>query len=340
MWWSNTAGVPALSSFAEAKTRFENTKPIRGNKDKVRPLGYRGKHRMASIEMPDADTVVLKYYGEPFVTWKSDDSFTVTNNVYNSSCSAGHLPFFLPKRWETKWNGCRMTIGNKGKFYLMPHGTTFHFVKAGDDYELVNKPVAYAIRKKRGSDAKILAKCAPFFDWLTVVSSVNNRLTSEETKDAMDKMRTHVGLRTAAWYQSRLHESYKSESTMTTVERSKIYDDYRLIDMLPTTISKYSYVRYRTFHTASSELLMSWVEDENAENWVLAMYVLAERAGNRRWNNGDVCYELTLEAATKYITEVARHVHRDSIFTTVQLDDGEVPSRSNAVYFRSHSFSV
>jgi hypothetical protein len=37
---------------------------------------------------------------------------------------------------------------------------------------------------------------------------------------------------------------------------------------------------------------------------------------------------------------VARHVHRDSIFTTVQLDDGEVPSRSNAVYFRSHSFSV
>ena len=85
---------------------------------------------------------------------------------------------------------------------------------------------------------------------------------------------------------------------------------------------------------------MNWVEDENAENWVLAMYVLAERAGNRRYRNGDVQFELTLEDATKYITEIARHVHRDSIFYTQQLDDGVVPSRSNAVYFRSHAFNV
>jgi len=338
--WSNTAGVPQINSFAEAKFRFENTKPIRGNKDKVRPLGYRNKHRMASIEMPDADTVVFKYYGEQFVMWKSDDSFTVSNNVYNSSFSAGHLPFFLPRRWETKWNATRMTIGNKGKFYLMPTGTVFQFVKAGDDYELVNKPMAHAIRKKRGADVKILEKAKPFLDWLTVVSCVNNSLTSQETKDAMDKLRTQVGLHTADWYRERLQESYKPESTLSVTERSKIYDDYRTIDMLPTTVSKWSYVRYRTFHTPSSELLMNWVEDENAENWVLAMYVLAERAGNRRYRNGDVQFELTLEDATKYITEVARHVHRDSIFYTQQLDDGVVPSRSNAVYFRSHAFNV
>lgn len=338
--WSNTAGVPQINSFAEAKTRFEKTKPIRGNKDKVRPLGYRNKWSMARIEMPDADTVVFLYYGEPFVTWKSDDSFTVTNLVYNSSCSAGHLPFFLPKRWETKWNATRMTIGNKGKFYLMPAGAVFQFVKAGDDYELVNKPVAHAIRKKRGADAKILEKAKPFLDWLTVVSCVNNTLTSEETKDAMDKMRTHVGLRTADWYRERLQESYKPESLMTAVERSKVYDDYRLIDIIPTTISKYSYVRYRTFHTPSSELLMNWVEGDNAENWVLAMYVLAERAGNRRYNSGELRFELTIETATNYLTEVARHVHRDAIFYKEQLDDGVVPSRSNAVYFRSHAFNL
>lgn len=338
--WSNTAGVPQINSFAEAKTRFENTKPIRGNKDKVRPLGYRNKWSMARMEMPDADTVVFLYYGEPFVTWKSDDSFTVSNNVYNSSFSAGHLPFFLPRRWETKWNATRMTIGSKGKFYLMPAGTVFQFVKAGDDYELVNKPVAHAIRKKRGADVKILEKAKPFLDWLTVVSCVNNSLTSQETKDAMDKMRTQVGLHTADWYRERLQESYKPESTLSVTERAKIYDDYRTIDMLPTTVSKWSYVRYRTFHTPSSELLMNWVEDENAENWVLAMYVLAERAGNRRYRNGDVQFELTLEDATKYITEIARHVHRDSIFYTQQLEDGEVPSRSNAVYFRSHAFNV
>jgi hypothetical protein len=340
MSWCNTAGVPQINSFAEAKARFENTKPIRGNKDKVRPLGYRNKWSMARMEMPDADTVVFLYYGEPFVTWKPDDSFTVTNNTYQSPWVAGHLPFFLPRRWETKWNGCRMTIGNKGKFYLMPAGTTFQFVKAGDDYELVNKPIAHAIRKKRGADRAILAKCAPFFDWLTVVSTVNNCLTATETKDAMDKLREHVGLRTAEWYRERLQESYKPESILTPTERSKIYDDYRMVDTVPTTISQYTHVRYRAFHTPSSELLMNWVESDNADNWVLAMYVLAERSGVRRYNSGDMQFKLTLESATKYLTEVARHVYRDSIFTTEQLDDGVVPSRSNAVYFRSHAFNL
>jgi hypothetical protein len=338
--WCNTAGVPTLSSFAEAKARFENTKPIRGHKDKVRPLGYRNKHVMASIEMPDADTVVLKYYGEPFITWKPDDSFVVTNNVYQSPWTAGHLPFFLPRRWETVWNATRMTIGNKGKFYLMPAGTTFQFVKAGDDYELVNKPVAYAIRKKRGSDTKILAKCAPFFDWLTVVSAVNNSITSEETEHAKEVLREQSGLRTNAWYQKRLQDSYKPETQLTTREREKIYADYRMIDMIPTSCTKFSYIKNRSFHTPSCERLMQWVEDENAENWVLAMNLIADRNGRRRYYMGNMNYGLTVEDAAVFLTEVARHVHRDSIFRKEQLDDGEVPSRANVKYMSCHEFTL
>ena len=329
-----------MSSFAQAKERFENTKPIRGNKDGVRPLGYRNKHRMASIEMPDADTVVLKYYGEPFVTWKPDDSFMVTNIAYQSSCTASHLPFFLPKRWETVWNATRMTIGNKGKFYLMPAGTTFHFVKAGDDYELVNKPVAYAIRKKRGADAKILAKCAPFFEWLTVVSAVNNSITNAETEHAKEVLREQSGLRTNAWYQKRLQDSYKPETKLTTLEREKIYADYRMSDMVPTSCTKYSYIKSRSFHTPSSERLLQWVEDDNAENWVLAMNLITERAGRRRYKKGGVQYELSLIEAIDFLTEIARHVHRDAIFRKEQLDDGEVPSRSNMKYFNCHVFSL
>jgi hypothetical protein len=338
MTWCNTAEVPTLGSFAQAKARFENTKPIRGNKDKVRPLGNRNKHRMASFDMPDADTVVLKYYGEPFVTWRSDDSFSVTNSVYNSSFSARHLPYFLPTRWATNWNACRMTIGNKGKYYLFPKGETLHFVKAGDDFELVNKPVAYAIRKRRGSDRTILAKCAPFFDWLTVVSAVNNSLTEEETKHAINLMREQVGLQHTEWYQKRVQEMY-TDASITTQDKEKRYADYRMIDSLPFNC-KYTHLSARSFHTASCERILQWVEDDNAENWVLAMNLIAERAGNRRYKNNSIQYDLSVEQATKFMAEIARHVHRDSIFYNEQLEDGVVPTRSNAVYLRSFSFSL
>lgn len=341
MWWRNTADVPVLNSFTEAKRRFEMTKPIRGNKDMVRPLGSRRHHHMASIEMPDADTVVLKYYGAPFVTWKSDDSFTVSNEaVHNSAYSAQHLPFFLPNRWETQWNGCRMTIGNKGKFYLMPQGSVYRFVKAGEDYELVNKPTAYAIRKKRGSDTKLLEKCKPFFDWLSVVSSVSGEVTTGEGSYARSVLAEQSGIKPFAFYKQRMEEVQKNSAAFSDEARQERYADYRMYDSVPATTSHYMYLSYRSFHTPSCERLIEWVESDNAEHWVLAMNLLSERTGRRRWVDGEVQYMIVLEEITKYLLDVSRHTNRDTVFYKEQLDDGVVPSRSNAMYFRSHSFSV
>lgn len=338
--WRNTAEVPVLNSFTQAKQRFEMTKPIRGHKDKVRPLGSRRHHHMASIEMPDADTVVLKYCAKAFVTWKSDDSFTVSNEVYNSAYTAQHLSFFLPMRWEVKWNGCRMTIGNKGKFYIMPHGSHFHFVKAGEDYELVDKPTAYAIRKKRGSDTKLLDKCKPFFDWLTVVSAVNGVVSTPEALDARTILVEDAGIRPFAFYKQRVDEMQKNSAAFSDEVRQERYADYRLFDSIPASTTHYMYVSYRSFHTASCERLMEWVEGDDADNWVLAMNLLAERSGRRRWVDGEVNYQVELDQVTKYLLDVARHVNRDTVFYKEQLEDGVVPSRSNVMYFRSHNFSV
>jgi hypothetical protein len=231
-----------------------------------------------------------------------------------------------------------MTIGNKGKYYLFPKGETFHFVKAGDDFELVNKPVAYAIRKRRGSDRKVLEKCAPFFDWLTVVSAVNNSLTDEETKHALDLLREQVGVKPTEWYQQRVSGMYQ-DASLTTQDKEKRYADYRMVDALPFNC-RYTHLSARSFHTPSCERILQWVEDDNAENWVLAMNLIAERAGERRYKNNSIQYELSVEQATKFMTEMARHIHRDAIFYNEQLEDGVVPSRSNAVYLRSFSFTL
>ncbi len=85
---------------------------------------------------------------------------------------------------------------------------------------------------------------------------------------------------------------------------------------------------------------MQWVEGDNADNWVLAMNLLSERTGRRRWVDGEVQYQVELDQVTKYLLDVARHTHRDTVFYKEQLEDGVVPSRSNVMYFRSHNFSV
>ena len=333
----NLTGAPSLSSFAEAKDRFEHTEPIRRHKDKVRPLGYRRYHNAASIDMPDADTVVLKYYGTPFVTWRSDNTFTVSNDTHQSASAATHLSYFLPVSWVTRWDKCRMTICRAGKSYLMPEGSRFHFAKVDDKFDLINKPVAHALRKKRGIDKALLTKCHPFLDWLTVVLPVNNNITNTESEEAIDVLRSSVGLNPPDWYHARVTESTR-EPLISAKVREQIYAEHRMIDHLP--LVNYAHFRSHWYHTSSCEKLLHWVTDESADRWVLAMYLIAEKAGGRSWlGDGVLRYNLSVEQATKFLLEMIRHVHRHTIFYKEQLDDGVMPSRSNAVYFNSFSFS-
>ena len=93
----NTAGVPHLTSFAQAKHRYEQTKPIKGSAN-VRPLGVRRYHKMASISMPDADTVNLEFCGKPLVQWRSDNTYTVYRPVYASAYVPDNTSHYVPKR--------------------------------------------------------------------------------------------------------------------------------------------------------------------------------------------------------------------------------------------------
>lgn len=329
---TNTAGVPVINSFAQAKARFEHTKPIRGHKDKVRPLGNNRRHyHMASIEMPDADTVVFNYYGKPFVTWRSDDSFTVSGAVYHSPWTAEHLKFFLPKRWTTGWDKVRMTIGNQGKRYLLSKDDVFRFVKAGEDYEIVNPPVGYSIRKKRGIDKKILSKAKPFLDWLTVVTAVSGTVTREEGEYAMELLANETGVKNNDYYRKLLND-YKEEM------REKIYTEYRYCDSIPVS-GRNTYLRNRLFHKQSCVKLLEWVMGDMADRWVLAMHLIAMRQGYRRWS-GNETFDLTAERAAEYLTEIICHVHRDEIFVKEQVEVGEIPSKRNMHYWNEIQFTL
>lgn len=336
----NTAGVPNINSFTQAKTRYEQTPPIRGHADKVRPLGYRKYHHMASIAMPDADTVVFKYYDKPFVTWHSDNTFTVTNGVYQSAYSARHLMYFLPRQWRTGWVDCAMTINkNNGKNYFIPLVEPLNFAPTGDDFELVNKPVAFSIRKKRNSLKHELAQQQPFMDWLTVVMSVAHVVGDDEVEHASGVLRGELGLPSHEWYSERRTAFHKTNVPHDPQEYLRHYEEYSMSQNLPVGFH-FTYASRRKFHTAGCERLLQWVSGTDADKWVLAMNLIAGRAGRRRYlsrprmSGANVEYHLELGHVMSYLQEVTLHAHRDTAFYREQLPDGVLPSRTNRHYFQ------
>jgi hypothetical protein len=340
---SNTAGVPSLNSFAQAKARYEQTTPIRGNKDKVRPLGFRKHHRMASIAMPDADTVVFSYYGRPFVTWRSDNTFTVTNGVYQSAYTAKHLSYFLPRRWYTDWVDCAMVIHNYGadKRYFIPVGAAFQFAPVGEGFELVNKPVAYSIRKKRNSLKRELAQQQSFKDWLTVVLSVASVVSQPEVDLAADVLRGELGLLSREWFVELRRNSYQ-DANRTQEDHVRIHNEYEMSENLPATSCQFGYATRRKFHTAGCERLLQWVTGEDADKWVLAMNLIAGRAGRRRYlHSGEWRCEhhISVERVMDYLQDITLHAHRDTAFYKAQMPDGVLPSRSNRRYFQAVALS-
>jgi len=334
---SNTAGVPHLNSFAEAKRWYENTKPIRGHAEKVRPLGFRRHHRMASIAMPDADTVVFSYYGKPFVTWHSDNTFTVTNGVYQSAYTAKHLSYFLPRQWYTDWVNCSMVLRNFNNRYHIPHNAAYKFAPVGDNFDLVDKPVAYAIRKKRNSLKHELAKYEPFLDWLSVVTSVSNEVEAVESGKALDVLREAAGLRSQEWYTQRRAKYLSSGVSFDPDDKSM--NDWYASESLPMTFNA-TYSKQHRFHTPTCAVLLNWVSGTDAEKWVHAMQIISAKAGTYKWRKGEgYIWRLSVDQAKEYLNALALHVYRDTAFYFEPLPTGELAPRTNTRYFQVYEIS-
>jgi len=330
----NTAGVPHITSFAQAKHKYEQTKPIKGSAN-VRPLGFRRYHKMASISMPDADTVNLEYCGKPLVQWRSDNTYTVHRPVYSNAYTPGNTSQYVPEG-IFGWRHGEIFVALKGgKDYFFPDGGKLEFQVAGNHHLLLNKPVAYATRTNRNAAMKIMTKYQPFMDWLQVVAGVKREIDMDEAQEACDRLRRIAGVPSLEAYDKAIQNL---APIVIEDERWRLYDERRNADYLPFrgANSRHSYTH---FHRPSCELLDSWLTDTNAENWVQAMYVIARHQGRHiHIRNANGIYSITrtilpIDKAVEFLRAMTSFVHRDEVFTRERLPDGQLPTRTNLNFF-------
>ena len=334
----NTAGVVMRDSFAAYVEKFKGTHPIRSKQNAgVIPLGDRKKHYMASISMPDEDTIHLNFYGHPSVTWKSDDSFEVFPPKYYSAYSIANIQQFLPAKMEFDWNRCRVVLKHNDNSYLLQKDKTIKFKKVGPEtYELVAACSEYAIKKKRGSEKKFVRECEKFLDWMELMQSIDNQNPDpkQEMDGAMDVLYKELGLMSTLEFE-------KWSETGEGRSHPERWEQNRLREHAPHATSEIWRAR-DSFHTDGCKLVLNWITEPMSDKWVTALYIMMFNAGKRAYRSGAMRWNITLtrDAAEKYITELVKHVHFEHCFDRVPLGAGEIPTKQNVEYQTTYRLTL
>lgn len=328
----NTAQVPIIASFEEAEKRFKATKPIRSKQAAGRrPLGARNRHHMASIAMPDDNTVQLCYYDKPLVTWRSDNTFEVSSPTYHSAYVVQNIHAFLPKDMWFEWNHGRMCLVHKNKRFLLPHDKSFKFKATPDSTEMIDVPIEYAIRKKRGMEKKYLKDCEPFLEWMELVQSIDNlpKIPEQEMTDAMNELYKSLSCISEAEFDKWYEDNHSKDPIAWTYKRNR--------EALPHSGRGYWRRTPSGYHTQACKILMDWITSPLSENWVTAYYVIMKQQGQGGHvlvgNSREWIRTLTRDSAVEYIKETILHLHRDECFAKEPLGEGEVPTKQNTEYF-------
>ena len=321
-------------SFADYVQKFKGTHPIRSKQNAgVVPLARRDKHHMASISMPDEDTIHLNFYGKPLITWKSDDSFEIFPPRYYSAYAIDNIQQFAPMSIHFSWNRSRAVVLHNNNSYLLEEGKTVKFKKVGPEtYEVVASSEEHAVRKKRGSEKKFVRECEKFLDWMELVQSIDNQNPNFESEmnEGIDALLVELGLLTNSefdkWCQT---EEGRKDDTK--------WEQSRLRKHVPHATSAI-WRSTTAFHTDGCKLILNWITEPMSDKWVTAFHIMMFNAGKRGYNRSVSKWTITLDRKTAedYITELVKHVYFEHCFDRVPLGAGEIPTKQNTEYTKTY----
>jgi hypothetical protein len=335
MSW-NTADVHRLANFEVAKAWYEKTKPIRGNKENIRPYGSRRHHYMASIAMPDENTVQLKYYGHTLVEWRSDNTYSVFSPRYYSAYAPDHIAYYLPLEGQHfAWDRGRIfyCVDTSGKEkYHLPREGRLDFQMVGGKSFLLNAPVAYNIRSNRGVVPKLMTKYGEFLSWMQVVLTVSPSFLMEELEPSYEGYATALGFIS--------NDEYKAMSsnfaTLTPEERDDYWEERYARDAIPFGTGRYN--RQIGFHRQACLRMQEMIEGGDPDDWVRVLHIVAYRAGHYHWVTTQHHRKLEAEQAVDYIKQLITYLHRDEVFRLERLPKGEKPSLTNGKFYHDLTF--
>jgi hypothetical protein len=333
----NTADVRKVAGgFVAYKLQYDKTKPIRGHKDKIRPLGSRQHHTMADIYMPDDNTVQLRYYGQTLVEWRSDNTYSVFAPKYYSAFTPDNIHNFLPDVGQNfTWNDGRLfycSNHHRTEMYEIPRYVgrlDFQYVD-GRSF-LLTAPVAYNTRAKRGKLNECMQRYEGFLSWAQVVLAVTDEFSNDEVSPSFDKFATELGFFSMEEYQKTDHQKLSPQ------ERDELWDERYARDAIPFGYGYNDWRRGVGFHPMAAYKAQAMMDRGDPNEWVQLLHIIANQAGSNMWARGGG-RKLSIVGAFDWVKTLTSYLHRDQVFERVRLPKGAKPSRTNTKFFRENPF--
>lgn len=110
-----------VTSFQDAQTKYNNTKPIRGREhDDIRPLGKRSAQHMRIVKIND-DAYACRLYRTDVVTYYRDGTIEVSTGGWDTSSTANFASACLPVRYGVHkiQNHIHLYDRHTGMYYIV-----------------------------------------------------------------------------------------------------------------------------------------------------------------------------------------------------------------------------
>lgn len=179
-----------VRNYAEAKTKYERIKPIRGNIDDIRPLGARYSQHMRIIKSSD-DSYACRLWNTDVATFHKDGRIVFNTGGWDTVSTANFMSACMPDGWwASKYNNVVQTYHSyTGKYYIVQNGFTINSdEKTVSGYAIPTKQVVNRQESKaqREQFKPFLAFAKTFMETLNM-EVPHDRDTFWDTKDRARK---------------------------------------------------------------------------------------------------------------------------------------------------------
>ena len=182
--------VNPLSSYEYYKKKFDDTKPIRGREEVIKPIGQR-RRTWETIEKRDQDVYACHLYQTDVVKYYPDGSIAFTAEQWSTPLSAEfmtmHSPFYCYKRHRKLWvqvygktaeDTKHYPVPREGELVLHPQVEGSQVLYAPKETITIKKSVVDRVKAK---DAR--AKLKGFLDWAKTFNKLSDGWIHHDTRE-------------------------------------------------------------------------------------------------------------------------------------------------------------
>jgi hypothetical protein len=285
--------IKRITTYGEAKLRYEQIKPIRGRAGDVRPLGNRSNddYRIAKYINPLNDTTSYQciLYQTPVVEFKSDGDVEINMGGYSSIATRTFIEKILHLSCYAKNGSSVLCLGNKAEVVL--HNTKTTVIRRLEVYpftwELASSEPVYETQLNKKKANAVRAKYSEFEKYLKAM--VNLR---EETR--MEGVMGHKRITF-------------SKAEFTEVERSDVRTEGFPVELMANDQPEES--KHSNFYRAALTI------------------ALAIRGGISILRFPDIGIHVQSNVMLPRFREIVYRHHKDEVFEKVLLPVGKAPSR-------------